>query len=125
VNKVSYLPHSEVIKIQQQSQVLLLLINDTPNAKVILPGKFFEYMASRRPILCIGPKDGDAAQVIADTNSGFVVDKDDVEGIQQTIKQLYARYNNGSTKIESKGIERYSRRQLTADLAERLNYICR
>jgi glycosyltransferase involved in cell wall biosynthesis len=125
VNKVSYLPHNEVVKVQQQSQVLLLLINDTPNANVILPGKFFEYMASLRPILCIGPKDGDAAQVIADTNSGYIVDKDDVAGIQQTIKQLYARYKTGKTKMESKGIDRYSRRQLTADLSERLNYICR
>lgn len=125
VNKVSYLPHNEVIKVQQQSQVLLLLINDTPNAKVILPGKFFEYMASRRPILCIGPKDGDAAQVIADTNSGYIVDKDDAAGIQQTIKLLFAHYKTGNTKMESKGIDRYSRQQLTADLAERLNYICR
>ncbi|MHC1774813.1 MAG: glycosyltransferase [Lentimicrobium sp.] len=125
VNKISYLPHNEVIKIQQQSQVLLLLINDTPNANVILPGKFFEYMASRRPILCIGPKDGDAAQVIENTNSGYIVDKDDVAGIQHTIKQLFARYQTGNTKMESKGIEGYSRQQLTADLAERLNYICR
>jgi glycosyltransferase involved in cell wall biosynthesis len=125
VNKVSYLAHDEVVKVQQQSQVLLLLINDTPNAKVILPGKFFEYMASRRPILCIGPRDGDAAQVIVETNSGYIVDKDDVAGIQQTIKLLFARYKTGNTKMESKGIERYSRRQLTADLAERLNYILR
>ena len=125
VNKVSYLPHNEVVKVQQQSQVLLLLINDTPNAKVILPGKFFEYMASRRPILCIGPKDGDAAQVIADTNSGYIVDKDDAAGIQQTLKQLFAHYKTGNTKMESKGIDRYSRQQLTADLVERLNYICR
>ncbi len=125
VNKISYLPHNEVIKIQQQSQVLLLLINDTPNAKVILPGKFFEYMASRRPILCIGPADGDAAQVIAETNSGYVVDKDDVANMQQTIKQLFTRYKTGNTKMESKAIERFSRQQLTADLADRLNNICK
>ena len=125
VNKISYLPHNEVIKIQQQSQVLLLLINDTPNSKVILPGKFFEYMASRRPILCIGPADGDAAQVIAETNSGYVVNKDDVANMQQTIKQLFTRYKTGNTKMESKAIERFSRQQLTADLADRLNNICK
>ncbi len=125
VNRVSYLPHNEVIKIQQQSQVLLLLINDTPNANVILPGKFFEYMASRRPILCIGPAAGDAAQVIKETNAGYIVEKEDFAGMQKAVRQLYANYKAGNTKVSSEGIERFSRRQLTADLAERLNYICR
>ncbi len=125
VNKVSYLPHNEVIRVQQQSQVLLLLINETPNAKVILPGKFFEYMATHRPILCIGPSDGDAAQVITKTKSGYIVEKDDITGMHQAIRQLYANYRAGNTKVSSLGIERFSRRQLTADLAERLNHICR
>ncbi|MFH1121129.1 MAG: glycosyltransferase family 4 protein [Bacteroidota bacterium] len=125
VNRVNYLPHDEVVRVQQQSQVLLLLINDTPNAKVILPGKFFEYMASRRPILCIGPPDGDAAQVIADTGSGIVVEKNDFSGIQKAVRELYSRYESGNTAIKSSGIEKYSRKELTMRLAERLNRISR
>jgi glycosyltransferase involved in cell wall biosynthesis len=124
INKVNYIPHDEVIKVQQQSQVLLLLINDTPNAKVILPGKFFEYMATRRPILCIGPASGDAAQVITETNSGYIVEKEDFAGMQKAIRQLYANYKARSTKVSSKGIERFSRKQLTAEMAGRLNTIC-
>ena len=125
VNRVSYLPHDEVVKVQQQSQVLLLLINETPNAKVILPGKFFEYMASRRPILCIGPKDGDAAAVIAETNSGYLVEKDNVDEMQQAIRLLYSRYQTGNTIIDSNGIEKYSRKELTAAMAEKLSSIIR
>jgi len=125
VNRISYLPHNEVIRVQQQSQVLLLLINDTPNAKVILPGKFFEYMASRRPILCIGPLDGDAAQVITETNSGRVVEKSNTAGIQEALRLLYARYKTGDTTIESKAIDRFSRRELTSMLAARLDHICK
>lgn len=125
VKLVSYLPHDEVIKVQQQSQVLLLLINDTPNAKVILPGKFFEYMASRRPILCIGPKDGDAAQVIAETGSGMVVEKDNALGLQQAVQELFSRFLSGDTGMKSHNIGKYSRRELTAALAARLNHIIR
>jgi len=121
VNRISYLPHDEVIRIQQQSQVLLLLINDTPNAKVILPGKFFEYMASRRPILCIGPLDGDAAQIITETKSGIVVEKTDEAGIQESLQSLYTRYKTGDTAIDSNNIDKFSRKELTSRLAECLN----
>lgn len=123
INRISYVPHNEVIKIQQQSQVLLLLINDTPNAKVILPGKFFEYMAARRPILCIGPRDGDAAEVILETNAGYVSEKDDKESIRKAINELYSRFRSGKNIIDSKGIARFSRESLTGIMAERLSVI--
>lgn len=123
VNKISYVPHNEVVKIQQQSQVLLLLINDTPNAKVILPGKFFEYMAARRPILCIGPRDGDAAEVILETNAGYVSEKDDKESIRKAINELYSRFRTGKNLVDSKGITRFSRESLTGRIAERLSAI--
>lgn len=123
VNKVAYLPHDEVVKVQQQSQVLLLLINDTPNAKVILPGKFFEYMAAKRPILCIGPQDGDAAKVITETRSGYVLEKVDGEGIRQAILSLYFNYKAGQLNIDSLGIEQFSRMALTGKMAERLRNI--
>ncbi|MCD6660197.1 MAG: glycosyltransferase family 4 protein [Lentimicrobium sp.] len=123
VNKISYVPHNEVVKIQQQSQVLLLLINDTPNAKVILPGKFFEYMAARRPILCIGPRDGDAAEVILETNAGYVSEKDDKESIRKAINELYSRFRTGKNIVDSKGIARFSRESLTGRMAECLSVI--
>ncbi|MCB9015595.1 MAG: glycosyltransferase family 4 protein [Lentimicrobiaceae bacterium] len=123
VNRINYLPHNEVIKLQQQSQVLLLLINDTPNAKVILPGKFFEYMAAHRPILCIGPADGDAASVISETKSGFVAEKDDVEAIRHAIKTLYKGFREGKPAIDSTGIEQFSRRALTARMAGLLHQL--
>ncbi|MDY0101442.1 MAG: glycosyltransferase [Lentimicrobium sp.] len=125
VNRIAYLPHHDVIRVQQQSQVLLLLINDTPNAKVILPGKFFEYMAAKRPILCIGPKDGDAAKVIADTGSGYVIEKEKVDGIAKVILSLYTEYKSGQLKVDSHGIEQFSRKSLTGMMAKRLDSICK
>lgn len=123
VNRIAYLPHSEVVKVQQQSQVLLLLINDTPNAKVILPGKFFEYMAAKRPILCIGPMDGDAAQVIADVKAGMVVEKDNQQEMQKVIRELYLKFKSKELSINSKDIEKFSRKSLAGKMAERLREI--
>ena len=51
---IPYVPHDQVFQLQQSSQLLLLLINNTPNAKGILTGKLFEYLASGRPVWAIG-----------------------------------------------------------------------
>jgi glycosyltransferase involved in cell wall biosynthesis len=121
LNKIDYLPHTETIKLQQQSQVLLLLINNSKNAKGILTGKFFEYMAAQRPIICIGPADGDAAKILAETNSGLISGYEDYEGLKKNILGFYLKYKQDTLVVHSEDTERYSRLALTERLAEVLN----
>lgn len=123
ITKINYLPHNEVIKLQKQSQVLLLLINNTPNAKMILTGKFFEYMASHRPILCIGPSNGDAVRILKETNSGLQGDFQDVKKIKENILNFYQLYKNQELSSDIKNIENYSRKGLTNRLVNVLNGI--
>jgi len=66
IKHINYLQHDQVIEEQQKSKILLLVVNNTPNAKGILTGKMFEYMAAKRPILMIGPPDGDAAEILSE-----------------------------------------------------------
>ncbi|MDD5571818.1 MAG: glycosyltransferase family 4 protein [Bacteroidales bacterium] len=123
VNRIDYMPHSEVIKFQQESQVLLLLINDTPNAKSILTGKFFEYLSAKRPILCIGTTEGDAAKILRETNSGLISDFNDVETLKKNILEYFEKYKNNRLVCESSEIEKYSRLELTKNMAGVLNGI--
>ena len=119
---IPYIPHEEISRMQMESQVLLLLINNTPNAKGILTGKLFEYLSSGRPILCIGPEDGDAAHIISETKAGATVDFDDKEKMKETIKALFGKYQSGALKgCESDAIEKYSRKALTKEFSELLN----
>lgn len=121
LQKTEYVTHTEAIRILQSSQVLLLVINRTANTKNILTGKLFEYMAARRPILCIGPTDGDAAEAIRSTASGQTFDFDDVAGIKAHIVQLYAEFLNRSLTIPASLIQRYERKNLTRQLSIILN----
>ena len=73
INKISYVSHQKVKKFQQQSQVLLLAVNKVPSAKGIITGKIFEYLQAKRPILAIGPENGDLAEILSETNSGTIV----------------------------------------------------
>lgn len=121
LEKVPYLTHSEAIKMQRQSQVLLLLINNSNNAKGILTGKFFEYLAAQRPILAVGPTDGDVARVLNETQAGKMVDFEDLAATKETISEYYQKYKAGKLTINSTSIEQYSRRELTAQLAKVLD----
>ncbi|MEA4983762.1 MAG: glycosyltransferase [Paludibacter sp.] len=119
--KTEYLTHDEAIKKQQSSQVLLLLINRSANAKGILTGKFFEYLASKRPVLGVGPLDGDAAQVLNETGAGVMVDFDDVEAAKKAIIHYYELYKKNQLTLETNSVEKYSRRNLTKDFSDLLN----
>jgi glycosyltransferase involved in cell wall biosynthesis len=121
LNKIDYLSHSEAIAKQQSSQLLLLLINQSPNANGILTGKFYEYLASKRPILAIGPTDGDAARVLNDTGAGTMVGFSDEVDTEKTILDYYARYKSNTLVVQTESVEKFSRRSLTGELALLLN----
>lgn len=121
--KIDYLSHSEAIAKQQTSQVLMLLINNSGNAKGILTGKFFEYLAAKRPILGIGPTDGDAAAILNDTKAGNMVDFDDASATRKVITEYYQRYKQNTLHVESTSVERFSRRSLTGELAKLLKLL--
>ncbi|MEI7663639.1 MAG: glycosyltransferase family 4 protein [Bacteroidota bacterium] len=123
VRKIDYLPHDKVVICQQQSQVLLLIINNTPNSAMILTGKFFEYMAAKRPILCLGPAGGDAAAILRETKTGLLAGFGDVGTMENHILHYYGLFKNHGLEVSSIEIEKYSRRELTRELAQVLDGI--
>ena len=121
-----YIPHDQVSAVHRSSTLLLLLLmpDSEPRAKGLLTGKLFEYLASGRPILCIGPEDGDAARILKETQAGVIVRFEDRERMKETIKELYQKYlENGLPDNSNAEIERYSRRELTKQYAKILNQI--
>ena len=116
-----YLSHDEVLVEQRKANVLLLLVNDTPNAKLILTGKLFEYLAAGRPVICIGPKDGDAAQVLEETKCGVTFDFDNINELKKRILTVYNERNSTLNIVEGENIEKYERKNLTKKMVQVLN----
>lgn len=125
LNKIDFLPHHEVLTMQRQSQVLLLLINNTHNAGGILTGKFFEYLASERPIIGIGPEEGDVASILNSAEAGKMVGFENAEKLRETLLAYYGLYKEGSLSISSSNIAPYSRYELTRKLSGILNEIAK
>lgn len=118
-----YLPHHEVIQVQRRARVLLLSVNNVPSAKGIITGKIFEYLAIGRPVLCIGPVNGDAAAIINKASAGPVVDFDDILSFKESVVKLFDDYRIGKDLVVPSGVEKYSRRTLCGDIAQILNEI--
>jgi glycosyltransferase involved in cell wall biosynthesis len=123
VEKIGYLSHSEAITFQQTSQILLLLINNTPNAGGILTGKLYEYMASERPILAIGPVQSDIATLLKETQAGTIVDFDDVAGMKTVLLDLFEKFKSGKLNSKASGYQQYSRRSQCGVMAGLLNEV--
>jgi len=124
ITEIDYLPHNLVIQEQLNATVLLLLINRTPNAHLILTGKLFEYLGAARPVLCIGPAKGDAAKMIEDAGAGLVADFGDHETLAKHILSFYKAWKKGENLSKTIDNSRFERRNLTAAMAAQLNMIC-
>jgi glycosyltransferase involved in cell wall biosynthesis len=112
---IPYVPHQDVPGYLQEASVLLLLIPEHKSSKGIIPGKLFEYLAMGVPVLVIGPGDGDAAQIVRDSNSGAAVDNSETKQVYE----LLDSWQQSKTMITNDG--KYTRKNLTKNLTDILN----
>jgi len=120
-----YVTHDEALKIGARSAVLLLLLNNTPGVQGIIPGKMYEYLASNRPILLIGPEACDSARILSETQSGYRAGFDDVSGIKQSILALWEDDKINKSNTDYQKIQQFSRKNLTEKLAKILDDMVR
>jgi len=120
-----FVPHKESIEIIHSAHMLLLPIPSSENNKGIITGKIFEYLASRRPILSIGPKDGNAAEILSMCGKETMLDYSDKIGMRTMISSAYDRYKSGNlARVSGNEIYRnYSRLGCTEQLSNVINQL--
>jgi glycosyltransferase involved in cell wall biosynthesis len=105
--------HRSAIMQMRTADILLLVIPDMAQNEGIITGKIFEYMASGKRILGIGPPGGDAASILNATRTGEMFSYQDVKGI---LKWL-GNHDKGQ-QPDYAAIQQYSRKQLTQRLIQ-------
>ena len=118
VEKPGYVPHKEAQLLQRQSQLLLLIEIDSDQTRAIIPGKLFEYMVSGRPILAVGPEDSDPQKIIQQTNTGRFFNYNDKEEMKLYLRGAYEDYKEDKLDSTPIGLQKFSRKNLTRELAE-------
>ena len=96
VNIHGKITHSEVLKKQMNSDVLLLISWMNENEKMFIPGKVYEYMACKKPILSIGYSEGSLKDLIEKTEIGYHVS--DKQNCKKAIYDYYVKYINNELK---------------------------
>jgi glycosyltransferase involved in cell wall biosynthesis len=114
---ISHVSHDEAVKYMRSSSVLLLIIPDHHSNRCIITGKLFEYLAACRPVLCLGPADGDAAAILNGTRHGICTGYNDTDHMTAAITEFLkpGSYSDLTPPAE------YSRKELTTKLAGMLN----
>ncbi len=114
-----HVSHSTSISHICNADALFLAIPDELNNAGILTGKLFEYLAARKPIIGVGPVDGDAAMIIKECNAGSMFSYNNEEGIINYINNLYSKWlTNSPTIPKNDKYKNYSRYNLTKKLVE-------
>jgi len=112
--------HAEAVKAQKESQLLWLLDWDDPDELGVHPGKVFEYLGARRPIIATGGVRGNVVdELLEETGAGFHAVS--VEEAEQVLLKCYQEWKDkGEIGYLGIGDERYTFREMTRKYAELL-----
>ncbi|QCR22993.1 glycosyltransferase family 4 protein [Pontibacter sp. SGAir0037] len=115
---IPYVPHQEAIKYLMESTILLLAIADVATVYANVPGKLFEYLASNKPIVCLGPVHSDADRIIDECGAGRLFHYTAYDLMLDHMTQMSKAWKiNPNLDLPFMNHAQYSRRGLAGELA--------
>lgn len=102
-----YVPHRSILYLYKYFDLLLYILN---KCEIQIPGKFFEYLGTNKPILCVGyNQNEEILSILKETDSGWFV-KNDIQKIKDVLKHIYELKKKSvlSRKVNQEKIKQYS-----------------
>ena len=96
VNIHGRITYPEVLQHQMNADVLLLISWMDESEKIFIPGKIYDCIGCRKPILSIGYKEGSLKELIEKTNIGYHISS--VEECKNAVYDYYIKYNENELK---------------------------
>lgn len=114
-----YLDHTHCVRTLLASDVLWLMLNNDCQS----PGKLYEYLGARKPILACVP-DGFIQQTLRETGGATIVPPDDVGMIASAIVRLFDQFKAKSLPVpREEMVTKYDRSELAGDLANIFGFL--
>lgn len=123
IDHKGFLPHKESLQKLYQSDTSILILNDIPAIKGMIPAKAYEYLRLNRPILLLHRKGSFLSKLIEDTSTGFTVNINDRTEIVKGLLTMYKNWENRKLDHNPnwEEIRKYERRYLTQKLSNIFN----
>jgi glycosyltransferase involved in cell wall biosynthesis len=119
VQYVGYVPHADSVQYLADSDVLFLCqIPEYESAGIKLPGKLFEYLYLRKPVLAL-TLPGVTTDILQRAGLGVVINPNDVSGIKEALRDLYGQWRTQQWRFvpDEVFINTFDRARLTERLA--------
>jgi len=118
-----YKDHTVAVREQRNASMLILPLRREPEYASALPGKLFEYLASRRPIIGLGQRDSAMATIVDETHSGKVFDWDDEAGMKDYVDECWEKFKSDSLDDNDYDISRFDRKRIAGEYVKLLEEI--
>lgn len=113
-----FVSHSRSLILMKSASTLFTILPSQAQDEIIISGKMMEYLATDKPILCIGNKKGDAAALIKHCNAGVVVNHNEPKAMIAFLEELI---NGSQNKAQSRDVSNYSRKRIAQEFSTFLN----
>ncbi len=112
-----YMSHDRSVGYLQAADVLLMLVRHFPN---IVPGKLYEYLGARKPVLVLGRRDGESFELLSEAGVAIWVDPESPPEIARALIELHDLWRRRALACQSSEsyIENHTRKRLTQRLAQ-------
>ena len=125
IETVNYIPHHESIAKLMASDALLLIVDESKESEEIVPGKVYEYIGTKRPVIAIAPTESAIAKLMRETRAGEIAHQSEPEKIARIFMNYYNDWKTGSSNFspDHAAINAYERKEASKKLAELLKKI--
>lgn len=112
------LPHSKCLSMLSGADLLLLISAPIITDGLYIPGKIFEYLAAKKPILAMVKGQGAISKLIKETDSGWVAEVDNSEDIAKALSLYWEDItNNATNNFSFSGLKNYTIESTTERLS--------
>jgi len=112
IRLIDFVPQEQALHYLEESDYLLLPWADHLN----VPGKLYEYVATRKPIIALTRPDADVVKVIRSTQTGWCIDRSDPSALRILLMQIAGDVASRPAPNEA-AIRRFERPELAAEYA--------
>lgn len=94
-----FVPRHESLLAINTANVALMIIPEEEGSRTAIPGKLYEYLGLKKPVLALCSSLSAAGKLVVKEGLGLVIPQDDTAAIKSALVQMFELYEAGKLKV--------------------------